>query len=145
MNTATLLTQRSGKLMASNKSIKMILFLQRLTLCYLNMYSTSPQSLKTHHSDKDKYYGGGLSTKSDVNFHKCEKKGHIQRCCKSNVNGPNGGTSKNPIRYPRFRRGRSGNIHNEPKQQQVKKWCISCHSCHGTWVSHWKDIHKGCK
>ena len=39
---------------------------------------------------------GGLSVRSDVTCHKCVKKIHIKRCCKSNVNGSIGDSYHKP-------------------------------------------------
>ena len=40
--------------------------------------------------------GGGISTRSDVTCHKCDKKGHTQRDFKPNKNGFGGNASNNP-------------------------------------------------
>ena len=40
----------------------------------------------------------GLSTRSYINCHECDKKGHIQRYCKSNGNGSGGNLSWTPIK-----------------------------------------------
>ena len=53
---------------------------------------------KSHHSGKDNESGGGLSTKSDVAYHKWGKTDHVQICCQSNISGFNGYSSNNSIR-----------------------------------------------
>ena len=45
---------------------------------------------KNWHKGKDNKSGVESSNKSVVNFHKCGKKGHLKRNCKSNRNGSDG-------------------------------------------------------
>ena len=49
---------------------------------------------KIHHKGKNNKSEVGSSTKSVVTCHKCDKRVHIKRNCKSNRNGSDGGISK---------------------------------------------------
>ena len=58
---------------------------------------------KIFHKGKDNKSGVGSSTKSDVNCHKCGKRGNLKSNCKSNRNGSNGGLSKtSTIKLPKW-------------------------------------------
>ena len=53
---------------------------------------------KIRHNFKDINSVVVSSTKSVATCHKCGKKGHIKRNCKSNINGSDGGLSKRSTR-----------------------------------------------
>ena len=105
---------------------------------------------KIFHSGKDNESSRGLSTNSDVVCQKCDKKGHIQRYCKSNKNGSDGDSSKKPMRQTSelvtnktvvlyVEKLETSTISHNKKRH---KWCIYCNIGNGTRGFYWKDIHK---
>ena len=51
--------------------------------------------IKIRRSGNGNGSGGGLSASLDTTFHKCGKKGHIRKDCRSKVNGSDGKPPKN--------------------------------------------------
>ena len=49
---------------------------------------------KSRRSGNDSGSGKGSSARSDITFHKCGKKVHIHKYCRSKVNGSSGNSSK---------------------------------------------------
>ena len=54
---------------------------------------------KIHRSVNCSVSGGGSSVKSNVTCHKCGKKGHIHKYCRSKVNGSGGNPHKKSTNY----------------------------------------------
>ena len=89
-------------------------------------------------------------TRSYGKCHKCGKKGHIQKDCRSKLNGSSGSTlnksinelpewvTRNPVDSDTKDLTTSTMICNNKKY----KWCIYCNHCQSAWIFHWKDGHK---
>ena len=88
--------------------------------------------------------GRGSSSRSDITCHKCDKKGHIKKECRSTGHGSSGNTSKKSINeLPEW-------VNRKPVDSDTKdmvtstmtrnnnkyKWCISCNNGQGAWVFH---------
>ena len=94
--------------------------------------------------------GKGSFAKSDGKCHKCGKKGHIQKDCKSKGNGSSSNTpkksmndlpewvTKKPVDSDTKYLTTAIMTHNDKKY----KWCTSCNNGQGAWGFHWKDGHK---
>ena len=83
---------------------------------------------KIRHKGENNKYGVGSSTKSVVTCHRCGKKSHLKRNCKSNRNVSNGGFTRHQQESfqngsPRslcFRCRKSDNSHYEPQQKSLQ-------------------------
>ena len=92
---------------------------------------------------------GGSSVKSNVTCHKCGKKIHINKYCRSKVNGSSGNPPKNSandlqwwvtnkpvISYTKNIATATMNCNNKKY-----KYCTSFNTGNGSWGFHWKDSH----
>ena len=92
----------------------------------------------------------GSFTRSDGKCHKCGKRGHIQKYCRSKGNGSSGNTTKNSInelpewvtRKPVDSDTKDLTTATMTRNDKKYKWCISCNNGKGAWVFHWKDGHE---
>ena len=81
--------------------------------------------------------------------HKCGKKVHLNKDCRSKVNGSGENPPKKyPNEFPEW-------VTKKPVVSDTKdlasstmnrnnkkyKWCTSCNNGQGAWVFHWKDVH----
>ena len=95
-------------------------------------------------------YGKGSSTRSDITCHKCGKKGHIQKDCKSKVNGSSGNTPKKSMNeLPEWVTRKPVDSDNQDlttatmnRNEKKYKCCTSCNEGKGEWEFHWKDGHE---
>ena len=105
---------------------------------------------KSRRSGNSSGSGRRSSAGSDITCHKCGKKGHIQKDCRSKANGYNGNTPKKYIndlpewvtRKPVFSDTKDMTTATMTRKNKKYKWCISCNNGKGAWVFHWKDGHK---
>ena len=105
---------------------------------------------KSQHSGNGSGYGRGLSARSDKTCHKCGKKGHIQKHCRSTGNFSSGNTPKNSInelpewvtRKPVDSETKDPTTATMTRNNKKYKWCISCNNGKGLWGFHCKDGHK---
>ena len=82
--------------------------------------------------------------------HKCGKKGHIQKDCRSNGNGSGGNPPKkftNEIpewvtKKPVVSDTKDLTTETMACNKKKYKWCTSCSNGKGAWGFHWKDGHK---
>ena len=94
--------------------------------------------------------GGELSIRSDMTCHRCGKKGHIQKYCRSKVNGSGGNQpkkspndilewvhKKHVVSDTNFLTTDTTN-----RKNSKYKWCTSCNNGQGAWGFHWNDGHK---
>ena len=89
----------------------------------------------------------GSSAWSEITCHKCGKKGHIQKYCRSKANGSSGNTPKNPINdLPEWATRK--NVVSDIKDMTTAtmnrnnkkyKWCTYFNNGQGAWGFHWKD------
>ena len=94
--------------------------------------------------------GKGSFAKSDGKCHKCGKKGHIQRDCKSKENGSGGNTPKKSMNeLPEWVTTKPVDSDNKDlttatmtRNDKKYKWCTSCNNGKGAWGFHWKDGHE---
>ena len=88
VNTTTLLTQSGENPLIPRKSLKMRLFLLRLSVPIEDPFNKTENRVyfKIRHSERDKDSGGESSTNSVLTCHKFGKKGYIQIYYKSNGN-----------------------------------------------------------
>ena len=105
---------------------------------------------KSHHSGNGSGSRKGSSTRSDITCHKCGKKDHTQKYCRSTGNGSSGNTPKNftnelpewvtkkPVVSDTKNLTTSTMNHNKKNY----KWCTSYNNGHGAWGFQWKDLHK---
>ena len=94
--------------------------------------------------------GRGTSDRSGITCHKCDKRGHIQKYCRSKGNGSSGESPNNSTnKLPEW-------VTKKPVVSDIKylttaimtrndnkyKWCTSCNNGQGVWGFHWKDGHE---
>ena len=95
----------------------------------------------------------GSSARSDITCHKCGKRGHIKKDCRSMVNGsirniPKNSTNELPewvTRKPVVSDTKDLETSTMTYNNNKYKWCISCNNGQDVWGFHWKDIHEECK
>ena len=105
---------------------------------------------KSRRSGNGSGSGRGSSARSDITCHKCGKNGHIQKDCRSTVNGSSGNTPKKStnelpewvtkntvVSYTKDMTTATMNRNNKKY-----KWCNSCNNGQGAWGFHWKDGHE---
>ena len=105
---------------------------------------------KSRHSGNISGSGIRSSASSDITCHKCGKKGHIQKDCRSKANGSNGNSSKKSInelpewvtRKPIVSDTKDPTTATTTCNKTKYKWCTSCNNGQGAWGSHWKDCHE---
>ena len=117
---------------------------------YINIVNSKQVDFKSQHSKNGSGSGRGSSARSYKTCHKCNKKGHIKKYCRSKVHGSSVNTTKKSINEPPKWVTRkpvdsdtkdlitATMTHNNKKY----KWCISCNNGQGAWGFHWKDDHK---
>ena len=94
--------------------------------------------------------GKGSSARSDITCHKCGKKGHIQKGCKSKGNGSSNKLPKKSTnellewvnRKPIVSDTKDLTTATMNSNNKNYKWCISCNNGQGAWGFHRKDGHK---
>ena len=94
--------------------------------------------------------GKGSFARSDGKCHRCDKKGHIQKYCRSKANGSNGSTPKKSInelpewvtRNPVDSDTKDLKTDTMTRNDKKYKWCNSCNNRNGAWGFHWKDGHE---
>ena len=94
--------------------------------------------------------GRGSFSRSDKTCHRCGKKGHIQKDCRSRVNGSSGNTpnkSTNDIpewvtRKPVVSDKKYLTTATMTRNNKKYKWYTSCNNGQGAWGFHWKDVHE---
>ena len=77
--------------------------------------------------------------------HKCDKKGHIKKDCRSKVNGSGGNPPKNSTnelpewvtRKPVVLDTKDLKIFTMTCNNKKYKWCISCNNGQGAWLEGW--------
>ena len=92
----------------------------------------------------------GSSARSDITYHKCGKKGHIQKDCRSKANGSNGNTPKKSTnelpewvtRTPVVSDTKDLTTATMTLNVKKYKWYTSCNNVQGAWGFHWKDGHE---
>ena len=106
--------------------------------------------LKSRQSGNGSGSRSGSSARLDITCHKCSKKVHIQKDCRSKVNGSSGNSpkkSKNEL---------TEWVTNNPVLSDTKylttatmnrnnnkyRWCTSWNNGQGAWVFHWMDGHE---
>ena len=105
---------------------------------------------KSHHSGNGSGSGKGSFAMSDGKCHKCGKKGHIQKDCKSKGNDSSGNTPKKSInelpewvtRKPVDSVTQDLTIATMTRNDKKYKWCTSCNNGKDAWGFHWKDGHE---
>ena len=105
---------------------------------------------KTDHKGKDNKSGVGSSTKSVVTCHKCDKRGHMKKNCKSNRNGSDGRIYKiSTIKFPKWvtKKPMISDVENltTAKMNHNKKQYKGCNYCNNgndAWGYHWKFDHR---
>ena len=106
--------------------------------------------LKSRRSGNVSGSGRGSSSRSDIICHKCGKKGHIQKDCRSKANGYSGNTPKKSTnelpewftRKPVVSDTKDLKTATMTRNNKKYKWCISCNNGQGAWVFHWKYGHE---
>ena len=94
---------------------------------------------KSRRNGNDSGSGRGSSARSDKTCHKCGKKGHIQKDCRSKVNGYSGNTPKKSIielpewvtRNPIDSDTKDMTTATMTCNDKKYKWCISCNNGKG--------------
>ena len=94
--------------------------------------------------------GRGSSSRSDITCHTCVKKGHIQKDCKSKVNGssrnsPKKSTNELPewVTQNHVVSDTKDLITSTMTRNNKKyKWCTSCNSGQGACGFHWNGGHE---
>ena len=105
---------------------------------------------KIRHKGKDNKSGVGSSTKSDITFHNCGKRGHLKMNLKSNINGSNGDLYKTSTRnLPKWVTKKTmisdvQNLTTATMNRNVdhQKLCTSCNDGDGAQGYHWKVVHR---
>ena len=91
----------------------------------------------------------GSSARSDIIFHKCGNKGHIQKECRSKRNGSSDITPKKSINeLPKWVTRKPVGSDTEDlitatmtRNNNKYNWCMSCNNGQGAWGFHWKFEH----
>ena len=94
--------------------------------------------------------GRGSSDRSDITCHKCGKKGHIQKYCRSTGNGSSENTPKKSanellewvIWKPVVSYIKDLTTDIMTLNNKKYKCCTSCKNGQGAWIFYWKDGHK---
>ena len=117
---------------------------------YSNIVNSKQVDFKSRRSGNDSGSERGSSARSDKTCHKCGKKGHTKKDCRSTGHGSSGNKPKKSInQLPEW-------VTRKPVDSDTKdlitatmthnnkkyKWCISCNNGQGTWGFHWKDGHR---
>ena len=97
---------------------------------------------KSRRSVNGSFSGRGSSARSDINSHKCCKKGHIHKECRSKGNGSSGNSPKNSTneltewvtQKPVVSDTKYPTIANMTRNNKKYKWCTSCNNGQG-----WKN------
>ena len=105
---------------------------------------------KSRHSGNDSGSGRGSSARSYKTCHKCVKKGHIKKDCRSKVHDSSVNTPKKSIiellewvtRKPVYSDTKDLITATMTRNNTKHKWCISCNNRQGAWRFHWKDGHR---
>ena len=92
------------------------------------------------------------SASSDITCHKCGKKGHIQKDCRSKGNGSSGTPHKKSTnelpecvtRKPIVSDTKDLKIATMIFNNNKYKWCTSCNNGQVAWGFHWEDFHEEC-
>ena len=90
--------------------------------------------------------GRGSSAMSDITCHKCGKKGHSKKYCRSTENGSSSNTPKNSInelpewvtRKPIVSDTKYLTTATMTRNNNKYKWFISCNNGQGAWGFHWE-------
>ena len=94
--------------------------------------------------------GKGSSARSDIICHKCGKKGHIHKDCRSKLNGSSSNSSKKSTNEltewvtlkPVVSDIKDLTTATMTQNNKKYKWCTSCNNGQGAWGFHWKDGHE---
>ena len=105
---------------------------------------------KSHRSGNGSGSGGGSSAKSDMTCHKCGKKVHIKKYCRSKGNGSGGNPPKNSsnklpewfTKKPAVSDTKYLATSTMTRNHKQYKLCTSCNNGQHTWVFHCKDGHE---
>ena len=104
----------------------------------------------SRHSGSLSGSGRGSYARSDITCHKCVKKVHIQKECRSKGNGSSGNSPKKSTNeLPEW-------LTQKPVVSDTKdmttatmtcntnkyKWCTACTNGQGAWVFHWKNVNE---
>ena len=92
----------------------------------------------------------GSFARSDEKYHKCGKKGHIKKYCRSKENGSSENTTKKFItELPEWVTRKPVDLDTKDlttvtmtSNDKKYKWCISCNNDKGAWGLHWKSGHE---
>ena len=93
--------------------------------------------------------GKGSSARSDITCHKCGKKGHIKKYCRSKVKGSSGNTPKKSTNElpewvtmkPVVSDTNDPTTSTITRNSKKYKWCTSCNNGQGEWGFHWMNSH----
>ena len=117
---------------------------------YSNIVNSKQVDFKSWRSGNGSGSGRGSSVRSDKTCHKCGKKGHIKKDCRSTGNDSSGNTPKKSINeLPEW-------VTRKPVDSDTKdlitvtmnrnnknyRWCISCNNGQGALGFHWKYGHR---
>ena len=105
---------------------------------------------KRRHNGNGSGSGRGSSDKSDITCHKCGKRGHIRKNCRSKGNGSSGKSPKNSTNEllewvtikPVVSDTKYLTTSTMTRIKKKYKWCTSCNDGQGAWIFHWKDGHE---
>ena len=105
---------------------------------------------KSRHSGNGSDSGRRSSTRWDITCHKCGKKVHIKKHCRSTENGSSGNTPKTSINELIEWVTRKSVVSDTKDLTTVTmtrnnnkyKWYTSCNNGQGAWWFHWKNGHK---
>ena len=117
---------------------------------YSNIVNSKQVDFKSRRSGNGSGSERGSSARSDKNCHKCNKKGHIKKYCRSKGHGSSVNTPKKSInelpkwvtRKPVDSDTKDLITSNMTHYNKKYKWCISCNNGKGAWGFHWKDGHR---
>ena len=83
--------------MHTDDNITYDFFAQESLREYSNIFNSKQVDFKSRHSGNGSGSRVGSSARSDITFHKCGKKGHIKKYCRSTVHCSSGNTPKKSI------------------------------------------------
>ena len=117
---------------------------------YSNIVNSKQVDFKRRCSGNDGGSGKGSFTRSDGKCHKCGKKGHIKKDCRSKIHGSSVNTPKKSIneltkwvtRKPVDSDTKDLITTTMTHKNKKYKWCISYNNGQGTWGFLWKDDHR---
>ena len=117
---------------------------------YSNIVNSNQVGFKSQRSKNGSGSGRGSSARSDKTCHKCNKKGHIKKYCRSKEHGSSVNTPKKSInelqkwvtRKPVDSDTKDLITATMTHNNKKYKWCISFNNGQGAWGFHCKDGHR---